>query len=108
MFVADLKAEIISAANSGEEMYEFVRLPISDILNCIKFSKECSKVLVSTKEAFADPEQYDTVIICSDGSLQLGNGVRASAYAISFGPQAPILNYSAWTAPRPKHLNYKE
>ena len=82
--------------NSSDNSEDFLTLTFQEILDRIKISRHpCSKVLIAPSCAFSSPHTIECILVCTDGSLQVANGVRAAAYSSSFGPQSPHLNFSS-------------
>ena len=86
----------LKQSSSANKSDDFLTLKFSELLHRIKASRHnCSKILVAPASVFTSPDSTEVVFVCSDGSLMVANGVRASAYSSSFGPQAPHLNFAS-------------
>ena len=90
------KTDIAASLNKEVADDSFLTISLLDVNNRIKIGgpKSPSKVLCASLNDLSDPSMALMPLVCTDGSLMVGNGNRAAAFSMSFGHQLPEYNYS--------------
>ena len=94
-----VKIDIAACLEKEVEDDSFLMIVLLDVNNRIKLGgpKSPSKVLCASLNDLSDPSMAQMPLVCTDGSLMLGNSIRSAAYSISFGSQLPEYNFATPT-----------
>ena len=94
--MADFKSHVSNTLNQEVSDDMFHKISLHDVNERILVAGPStpSKVLNATLHDLSDPSTALMPVICTDGSLMIGNSTRAAAYATSFRKQLPAYNVS--------------